>query len=73
MMSASMTSPLPANCSHGLFYHYFTGKEDIFNALMKLKEEKYKDALIPQTKALDAGGIRIENHLRLHRNDDGAR
>jgi len=49
---------MAANCSHGLFYHYFTGKEDIFNALMKLKEEKYKDALIPQKRALDAGGIK---------------
>jgi AcrR family transcriptional regulator len=45
------------NCSHGLFYHYFTGKQDIFNALMKLKEERYKDDLFPQQKALDAGGL----------------
>ena len=24
-----------ANCSHGLFYHYFKSKEDIFNAVME--------------------------------------
>lgn len=46
-----------ANCSHGLFYHYFTGKEDIFNVLIKLKDEKYKNYLVPQDEALQAGGI----------------
>jgi AcrR family transcriptional regulator len=46
------------NCSHGLFYHYFKSKEDVFNALIELKNEKYKDYLIPKNAAIEAGGIK---------------
>jgi AcrR family transcriptional regulator len=49
---------LSTNCAHGLFYHYFRSKEDVFNALVKIKEEKYKDYLIPQDAASAAGGIK---------------
>jgi AcrR family transcriptional regulator len=45
------------NCSHGLFYHYFTGKEDIYNALMKQKEERYEGYLIPRKEIIQAGGL----------------
>jgi AcrR family transcriptional regulator len=46
-----------SNCAHGLFYHYFRSKEDVFNELVRIKEEKYKDLLIPQEAAMKAGGI----------------
>ncbi len=46
------------NCSHGLFYHYFKSKEDVFNALIELKNDKYKNYLIPKDEALAAGGIK---------------
>ena len=45
------------NCSHGLFYHYFSGKEDIYNALMKEKEERYQGYLIPREEIIKAGGL----------------
>jgi AcrR family transcriptional regulator len=47
-----------AGCAHGLFYHYFSSKEDVFNALVKIKEEKYKDFLIPQEEAMRLGGFK---------------
>lgn len=28
-----------ANCSHGLFYHYFSSKKEIFDEVMKIKNE----------------------------------
>ena len=35
------------NCSHGLFYHYFSSKEDLFHALMKrIGDERDKKRLI---------------------------
>jgi AcrR family transcriptional regulator len=47
-----------SNCAHGLFYHYFHSKEGVFNALVKIKEEKYKDYLLPREAAMAAGGIK---------------
>jgi AcrR family transcriptional regulator len=47
-----------SNCSHGLFYHYFRGKEDVYNALIKLKEEKFSEYSIPEKAAMAAGGIK---------------
>jgi len=45
-------------CSHGLFYHYFTGKEDVYNQLMTLKNDpKYDEYRLPTQKAIDAGGL----------------
>ncbi|MCI1245227.1 MAG: TetR/AcrR family transcriptional regulator [Bacilli bacterium] len=45
-------------CSHGLFYHYFAGKEDVYNALMSLKDnQKYDEYRLPTKRALEAGGI----------------
>jgi TetR/AcrR family transcriptional regulator len=46
------------NCSHGLFYHYFLSKEDVFNALIKLKEKQYRNYLFPKEAALTAGGAK---------------
>jgi AcrR family transcriptional regulator len=47
-----------ANCSHGLFYHYFTSKEDVYNALLVWKNEKYPDSVLPREEAVQAGGIK---------------
>ena len=44
-----------ANCSHGLFYHYFSNKPAIFNALVN--EAVAPDCLPPCRKALEAGSI----------------
>ncbi|MFA6619537.1 MAG: TetR/AcrR family transcriptional regulator [Bacilli bacterium] len=43
---------------HGLFYHYFHGKEDVFNELVRIKEQKYANLLIPRKEAMVAGGIK---------------
>lgn len=45
-----------ANCSHGLFYHYFQTREDIYNELMKVKREHYAkyDAML--TEAFNTRG-----------------
>lgn len=45
-------------CAHGLFYHYFRSKEEVFNTLIRIKEQKYHDILIPQKEATEAGGIK---------------
>lgn len=47
---------LASNCSHGLFYHYFKNKEDVYLALMELKKQQYKDYLIPREEMIKAGG-----------------
>jgi AcrR family transcriptional regulator len=44
-------------CAHGLFYHYFHSKEDVFNELVRIKEQKYHDLLIPRQAAMEAGGL----------------
>jgi AcrR family transcriptional regulator len=45
-------------CSHGLFYHYFTGKEDVYNQLMKFKDDpKYDEFRLPSKEAEAAGGL----------------
>lgn len=45
-----------ANCSHGLFYHYFGTREDIYNELMKVKKEHYSKYDAPLDEAFAAGG-----------------
>lgn len=45
-------------CAHGLFYHYFRSKEDVFNELVRIKEQKYHDLLIPRKEAMEAGGLK---------------
>lgn len=45
-----------ANCSHGLFYHYFGTREDIYNELMKVKQEHYSKYDAPLAEAFKAGG-----------------
>ena len=32
-------------CSHGLVYHYFEKKEDIFNGLFELQREDYNETI----------------------------
>lgn len=46
------------NCSHGLFYHYFQSKDQIFNELMRIREERYSRYLLPKEEVLNAGGIK---------------
>ena len=45
----------PAKCSHGLFYHYFDSKEDVFAAL--IDEVLCKEAEVPVSAALEKGSI----------------
>ena len=35
-----------ANCSHGLFYHYFKSKKDIFDQVLEMYNQKKNDKLI---------------------------
>ena len=44
-------------CSHGLVYHYFEKKEDIFNGLFELQREDYNETIFPRNAALQAGGL----------------
>lgn len=46
------------NCSHGLFYHYFVGKEDVYNALLELKARKYSQYLAPMDQIKKEGGMK---------------
>lgn len=34
-----------ANCSHGLFYHYFKSKKEIFDRIIAIRKDNKKDAL----------------------------
>ena len=45
----------PAKCSHGLFYHYFDSKEDVFSAL--IKEVLCSELEVPVSQALDLGSV----------------
>ena len=45
----------PAKCSHGLFYHYFDSKEDIFAAL--IDEVLCAEAEVPVAAALELGSV----------------
>lgn len=46
------------NCSHGLFYHYFSSKEDVYNALMTERHLKHPDWECPIEKILAVGGYK---------------
>ncbi len=46
-----------SGCSHGLVYHYFEKKEDIFNALFELQREEYNETLFPRIMSTTAGGL----------------
>ncbi|MCQ2911924.1 MAG: TetR/AcrR family transcriptional regulator [Bacilli bacterium] len=46
-----------SNCSHGLVYHYFEKKDDIFNDLLDLQNEEFKESVFPKDEALAAGGL----------------
>lgn len=46
-----------SNCSHGLVYHYFEKKDDIFNDLLSLQLEEFKESVFPKDAALAAGGL----------------
>lgn len=45
----------PAKCSHGLFYHYFDSKEDVFAAL--IDEVLCAEAEVPVAAALELGSV----------------
>lgn len=45
-----------SNCSHGLIYHYFEKKDDIFNELMRVQKEEFPKSIFPEEEALNAGG-----------------
>ena len=46
-----------SNCSHGLFYHYFEGKEDIYSAIWEL-ENRAPHYRLPLEEARKVGGIK---------------
>ena len=46
----------PAKCSHGLFYHYFSSKEAVFDAL--IDEVLLGADEVPMTAALELGGTK---------------
>lgn len=46
-----------ANCSHGLFYHYFSTREDIYNELLETKKKSYAKYDLPMQEAQDLGGF----------------
>jgi AcrR family transcriptional regulator len=46
-----------AKCSHGLFYHYFDSKDDIFSAILK-ESVMVGTAMPPFDQALQAGGAK---------------
>ena len=46
-----------ANCSHGLFYHYFKTREDIYNELLETKKKSYAKFDIPMKEAKEKGGF----------------
>ncbi|MCQ2771848.1 MAG: TetR/AcrR family transcriptional regulator [Bacilli bacterium] len=45
-----------ANCSHGLFYHYFNTREDIYNELLETKKKSYAKFDMPIQEAENLGG-----------------
>ncbi|MCQ2798454.1 MAG: TetR/AcrR family transcriptional regulator [Bacilli bacterium] len=45
-----------ANCSHGLFYHYFKTREEIYNELLETKKKSYAKFDIPMKEAKEKGG-----------------
>lgn len=46
------------NCSHGLFYHYFNDKEDVYNALLEYEGIKYAQFALPLEEAEKLGGLK---------------
>ena len=48
---------IESGCSHGLIYHYFEKKDDIFNALLKIQEAEYPESVFPKQTALEVGGL----------------
>jgi hypothetical protein len=46
-----------SGCSHGLFYHYYQSKEEIYNALVKIKNEKYASYCVPMDEIKKTGGM----------------
>lgn len=47
---------MAADCSHGLFYHYFDGKEAIFNALMGARGQFVEEGAQPLEDVLSGKG-----------------
>jgi len=46
-----------SNCSHGLVYHYFEKKDDIFNDLLNVQKEEFPESIFPKEEALKANGF----------------
>lgn len=57
-----------SKCSHGLFYHYFPGKPDVFQALLS-ETIMPSGVLPPLKKALEARGVRGLAILRDYLNE----
>lgn len=46
-----------SNCAHGLFYHYFEVKEDLYNSIIMTYETKYASKLLNYDKLCKASGV----------------
>lgn len=46
-----------SNCAHGLFYHYFEVKEDLYNSIIMTYETKYASKLLNYDKLCEASGV----------------
>ena len=49
-----------AKCSHGLFYHYFKGKRDIYDAVLSSKNQKRSLALLEKINAEKSYRLKLE-------------
>lgn len=46
-----------SNCAHGLFYHYWEVKEDLYNSVVAQYEIKYANKLLDQDELNNVSGI----------------
>lgn len=46
-----------ANCAHGLFYHYWNVKEDLYNSVVAQYEYKYSSKLLNYDELINTSGI----------------
>jgi len=63
-----------ANCSHGLFYHYFKSKKEIFDEVMNIKHEKsnlqLKEKVEKEPNHLEKIRIILENMFTQMKSDE---
>ena len=55
-----------SNCAHGLFYHYFDVKEDLYNAIVTLYETKYASKLLNYDEIEKMPAFVLYQHISLN-------